>query len=397
MKNRIIYQLKNKIKLSITGKNINRFIMRLHNNKIEILKCNHINKEKINIIIYEKDYEKLEKIKTIYNIEKLNTYGIIKIKKKLNLNKYLIISIIIGLITLKLLTSIIYNVEIIYNDQETIKFLKQELKNYGIKEKTFKKNYHQIQKIKEDLINKYKDKIEWIEIETKGTKYIVRTEIRIIKEKEEQPKNRNIVSKKEAIIKEVQATKGQIIKEKNTYVKKGDIVISGNIMDNEIIKDKVPAEGIIFGETWYEINVTYPFVYQETKELNNKKEVYVIKFLNKNIELFNKNKFKTKKIKEKNILSNKLLPISFVKQNQTQTEEIEQILTIDEAIKKAEEKNLSIEDLSRRTQVGIEKLTAYEKGELIPSTLTIMVLSTTLQVRCILRVTVSASRFFPST
>ena len=86
MKNKIIYQLKNKIKISITGKNINRFIMRLHNNNIEILKCNHINKEKINIIIYEKDYEKLEKIKTIYNIEKLNTYGMIKIKKKLNLN-----------------------------------------------------------------------------------------------------------------------------------------------------------------------------------------------------------------------------------------------------------------------------------------------------------------------
>ena len=44
------------------------------------------------------------------------------------------------------------------------------------------------------------------------------------------------------------------------------------------------------------------------------------------------------------------------------------------------EKNLSIEDLSRRTQVGIEKLTAYEKGELIPSTQTILVLSTTLEV-----------------
>ena len=215
MKNKIIYQLKNKIKLSITGKNINRFIIRLHKNKIEILKCNHINKEKINIIIYEKDYEKLENIKTIYNIEKLNTYGMIKIKKKLNLNKYLIISIIIGLIILKLLTSIIYNVEIIYNDQEKINFLRQELKNYGIKEKTFKKNYHQIEKIKEDLLNKYKDKIEWIEIETKGTKYIVRVEFRIIKEKEEQPKNRNIVAKKEAIIKDIKATNGQIIKEIN--------------------------------------------------------------------------------------------------------------------------------------------------------------------------------------
>lgn len=340
MKNKIIYQLKSKIKLSITGKNINRFIMRLHNNKIEILKCNHINKEKINIIIYEKDYKKLEEIKTIYNIEKINTYGIIKIKKKLNINKYLIISIMLGIIILKTLSSIIFDIEIVYNDKETRDFLRQELKNYGIKEKTFKKSYHQIEKIKEDLINKYKDKIEWIEIETKGTKYIVRLEIRIIKEKEEIPKNRNIISKKDAIIKEIKAERGQIIKEINSYVKKGDTIISGNIMDNEVIKNTVPAEGVVYGEVWYEINITYPFVYQETKELENTKEVYVIKFLNKNIELFNKNKFKTKKIKEKNIISNNLLPISIVKQNQTETLEIQELLTIDEAIKKASDKGI---------------------------------------------------------
>lgn len=340
MKNKIIYQLKSKIKLSITGKNINRFVMRLHNNKIEILKCNHINKEKINIIIYEKDYKKLEEIKTIYNIEKINTYGMIKIKKKLNINKYLIISIMLGIIILKILSSIIFDIEIVYNDKETRDFLRQELKNYGIKEKTFKKNYHQIEKIKEDLINKYKDKIEWIEIETKGTKYIVRLEKRIIKEKEEETKNRNIISKKDAIIKEIKAEHGQIIKEINSYVKKGDTIISGNIMDNEIIKNTVPAEGVVYGEVWYEINITYPFVYQETKELENTKEVYVIKFLNKNIELFNKNKFKTKKIKEKNIISNNLLPISIVKQNQTETEEIQELLTIDEAIKKASDKGI---------------------------------------------------------
>ena len=340
MKNKIIYQLKSKIKLSITGKNINRFIMRLHNNKIEILKCNHINKEKINIIIYEKDYKKLEEIKTIYNIEKLNTYGMIKIKKKLNINKYLIISIMLGIIILKTLSSIIFDIEIVYNDKETRDFLRQELKNYGIKEKTFKKSYHQIEKIKEDLINKYKDKIEWIEIETKGTKYIVRLEIRIIKEKEEIPKNRNIISKKDAIIKEIKAERGQIIKEINSYVKKGDTIISGNIMDNEVIKNTVPAEGVVYGEVWYEINITYPFVYQETKELGNTKEVYVIKFLNKNIELFNKNKFKTKKIKEKTIISNNILPISIVKQNQTETEEIQELLTIDEAIKKASDKGI---------------------------------------------------------
>ena len=59
MKNKILFQLKSKVKLKITGKNINRFIIRLNENKIEILKCKNINKEEINIIIYEKDYKKL--------------------------------------------------------------------------------------------------------------------------------------------------------------------------------------------------------------------------------------------------------------------------------------------------------------------------------------------------
>lgn len=44
------------------------------------------------------------------------------------------------------------------------------------------------------------------------------------------------------------------------------------------------------------------------------------------------------------------------------------------------EKNLSIEELSLRTQVSTEKLTAYENGEQIPSTQTILILSTVLEV-----------------
>lgn len=340
MKNKIIYDLKSKIKINIRGKNINRFIMRLHNNKIEILKCIQKNKEEIDIIIYEKDYEKLKKIKTIYNIEKINTYGIIKIKKQLNINKYLIISMILGLIIIKTLTSMIFKIEIIYNDQETINFIRNELKQYGIKEKKFKKTYKEIQTIKESIINKHRDKIEWLEIETLGTKYIVRLEMRKLEEKKEEKQNRNIIAKKDAIIKKIKAEHGQIIKEINSYVKKGDIVISGNILDNEIIKDTIPAEGVVFGEVWYETKVTYPFAYKETKELNNQQEIYVIKILNKEIEL-TKNKYKTKKIEEKNILSNNLLPIKLVKQKQIETEEIEEILTTDEAIQKATEKAIN--------------------------------------------------------
>lgn len=342
MKNKIIYNLKSKIKLIITGKNINRFIIRLNNNNIDILNSNQINKEQIEIIIYEKDLEKVKKLKTIYNIEKKEEYGLIKIKKEINKNKYIIISMILGYALLIFLCNIIYEVDIIHNDEETRNFLKQELKNYGIKEKTLKKDYKKIEQIKKEIINKNRDKIEWLEIETIGTKYVVRVETRIIKEKEQQPLNRNIIAKKDAIIKKIEAEQGQIIKEINNYVKKGDIVISGNIYVENEIKNTVPAQGKIYGETWYEINISYPFIYNETKLTNNKKKVLTIKIINKTIEL-TKNKFKNKKIEEKPIIKNNLIPISITIQNQTEQNVIEQILTKEEALEKAE-------------QLGIEKI-----------------------------------------
>ncbi len=45
-----------------------------------------------------------------------------------------------------------------------------------------------------------------------------------------------------------------------------------------------------------------------------------------------------------------------------------------------EERNWSLEDLSMKTQLGVERLTQYESGQQIPSTQTILKLSTVLEV-----------------
>ena len=342
MKNNIIYKLKSKLKLIVTGKNINRFIMRLNNNKINILKSNQISDKQIEIVIYNSDYDKVKKIKTIYNIDKVEEYGLIKIKKEVNKNKYILISMILGYALLIFLCNIIYEVDIIHNDEEIRTFLKRELKEYGIKEKTLKKNFEQIEKIKNEIINKNRDKIEWLEIEVLGTKYVVRVEERIIKKQEQKLENRNIIAKKDSIIKKIEAEQGQIIKEINDYVKKGEIIISGNIFVDESLKNTVSAEGKVYGEVWYEISVSYPFIYNEIKLTNNKKKVLALKILNNTIEL-TKNKYKNKKIEEKTIIKNNILPLSITIQNQKEQNVIEQILTKDEALTKAE-------------QLGIEKI-----------------------------------------
>ena len=61
MKNKIIYILKSKIKINIKGKNINRFITRLYNNKIEILKCKIGKKCYERLVLVQGKSEKMQK------------------------------------------------------------------------------------------------------------------------------------------------------------------------------------------------------------------------------------------------------------------------------------------------------------------------------------------------
>ena len=130
-------------------------------------------------------------------------------------------------------------------------------------------------------------------------------------------------------------TNGVSLVNVNDYVKKGDTLISGDIKLNDELKGNISSDGKVYGEVWYNVKVEYPFHYKEIKETGNNKNIYVLKFLNKNIEL-SFNKFKDKKIEEKQIIN--YYPFSLVKQKQKEVEIIDDIYTEEEVIKKAEEK-----------------------------------------------------------
>ena len=334
MKNYILYLLKSKIILNIKGNNIEKFIKRLKNNKIEILNISYVNKNEINIKIYKKDY---------YN-------GLIKIKNKILNNKFMITLIVISFSILYLITNTIFSIDVITNDSKMKQILKEELEELGIKKYKFKKDYNTLQNIKSEILTKYRDKLDWIEIESIGTKYIVRYEPRIESDEKINTPSRHIIAKKDCVIKSIDVSSGQIVKNINSYVKKGDIIVSGYVDLNGNIKDTVSANGTILGETWYKVTITYPYKYYESYETGNKKEIYAINLLNKSIELFNLKKYKTKNIEEKIILKNNLLPIKLVKQIQKETKVINQELNEDELIEK--EVELSKEKIESKLKAG---------------------------------------------
>ena len=333
----MIEKLISKISLNIKGKNINRFIKRLRTKKIEILSLKYKNPNEADIIIYKKDYETVLKIKSIYDVTELDVFGLIKIKRKIKISKHLIVLTLIAFAIFLFFTHVIFDVEVIHSNKDIRNLLLNELKAEGIKKLSFKKSYNEISKIKEKILNKYPDKIEWLEIEENGTKYTVRVEERTIVKEDENNTPRNIVAGKDGVLKKVIAEKGDIVKDMNDYVKKGDMIINGELIFNEKVTGKVKAEGKAYAEVWYVTKTEYPFATYTETETGKTKEVYAIKFLNHTFE-FTLHKFKTKKIEEEDIVKHSLIPIKLVKQKQKETKVTDQILTVEEAIDKAKEK-----------------------------------------------------------
>lgn len=334
MNDKIAEFLRSKLKIKITGKNIKRFISKLVYHKINLLNVNVINDKEAFITIYKNDLDKIEKIKSIYSLDILDSAGYIKIKKKLKINNFIIIFIFLGLISLFFLSNIIFSIEVIHYDKDIISFMKKELAHYGIKEKSFKKSFDELEKIKSTILHKYKDKLEWIEIQNIGTKYIIRIEERKIISTKENTDLQHIIATKNAIIKKVLATSGTVIKSKNTFVNKGDIVISGEIKLYDEIKNYTRAEGIIYGEVWYTVKTSYPFIYSEKKMTGKVKKRLLLKVFN-NYYGLNFKKYDDAVLIDKELIYNPILPISFVYQEQKETIDNSFILTEEEANDKA--------------------------------------------------------------
>lgn len=364
MKNYVLFLFRSKLNLNIRGNNVERFIKRLKNNNIEILNITYLSKDEINIRIYKEDYDSVINLKTIYEIDILDYYGTVRLKNNIFDNKFIIISILVAFILLYFITNMVFSIEVVTNDSKMSEVLKTELNEYGIDKYKFKKSYNEIQNIKKEILSKYKNELEWIEIENIGTKYIIRYEPRIINNIENNIPLRNIIASKDAVISDMSISNGQIIKNINSYVKKGDIIVSGYIDLNGSVKDTVGADGIVYGETWYEIKITYPYNYYENYETGKEKKVPVIKFLSKEIELFNFNKYKTKNVNDSILIKNNILPIWFSIQQQRETKVIDENYTEEELVKRAIEysKNKLEEKLDKDEYVKNHKILEETKN-----------------------------------
>lgn len=364
MKAKILKIFSSNIKIKVTGKNINNFLKRLIYNNINIIKVVNISYKEADLIINYQDLEKINKYKTIYNIEVIEYQGKLKLLKLIKKNIFIISFLILGLIIIYILSNVIFSVEVIHSNSSIVKLLEKELNYYGIKKYSFVKSYNEIEKIENKILKDNKDNLEWLEIIREGTKYIVRVEERIINKDNQDTAIYNITASKNAIIKVIEATKGEKQKEVNNYVTKGEVIISPYITMPNNEKVLSSAKGSVLGEVWYTINIEYPYSYNEISYTGKSKKVLTFTFLNKRISLFDFKKYKSFNKDTKVIFKDNISSLSLNKEYQYETKVINDILTYDEvkekainlAKKKLKDKYSSIKDITKVITINEEDL-----------------------------------------
>lgn len=296
-----------KYKVVVEGKNPDYFIKQLIKNNIFIYE---IKKEykKLEIIISTEDFDKLKKIKTSYKYYVLDSYGVAKFKYFVKKYLFFLVCLGFGVGVIVLLSNVIFDVEVIHSNAYIREIIYNNLKEKGIYKYRFKVSFLEKEKIVDWILKKETNDIEWLEIEEVGTKYVVKVEQRKKNNVKDLCKNRNIVAKKDARLLEIQADVGEVVRKKNDYLKKGDIVISGVIHNKEVVVSKRCAVGKIFGEVWYKVNLEIPKEYREEKVTGREKKQLEINFLGKTFSIFNN--FKTYKRNSRQLIGSNILPIN---------------------------------------------------------------------------------------
>lgn len=249
-------------------RNKNRMLVKLFKSRINVYDI-EIKDDDLYIKVLDSDYEKIKKQIVTAQFYYAGESGFYKAKKMVTPLR--IFAVISFLLLTSFFSRIIVRVDVIHSNKEIRELVKKSLEKEGISIWSIKKDYDSLQSIKTNLLNTYKDRLEWLEIENIGMRYVIRIEERIINNFENKNTLCHIVALKSGVVESIVSTKGEVLVREGQYVKENDILISGEVKFNEEVKNNVCASGTVLAEVWYETHVSLPIEYVTKKRTGKKR------------------------------------------------------------------------------------------------------------------------------
>lgn len=319
---------KNIVWISSKCDNYYRLIRKIENLSIKIYEVKYIEKV-LYLKVTKNDYEKISKYIISYKFKIVRNTGINKLIENIKQEKIFVISLVVGFLVFLCLKNLIVKVNIVHENGNIRELIKDELDENGIKVLSFKKSYKKLDEIRQKILDKHPDKLDWMEFEVRGMVINVKIEERIITDIKKNDRVCDIVAKKNGVINEIKIEQGEGLVNINDYVKEGDLLIRGSVKYNEEDKRYTCASGEIYATTWYTGSISIPFKYYEYEKQNDKRYNLVWEYNDNKHEIF-KNRLENYESNYKTLL--KIFDFNLYIDKQVSVKKIEKEYSEEEAL-----------------------------------------------------------------
>ena len=270
--------------VSIKGKNPKKLLGTFIKQKINMEQIKY-SKDEILVKVSYEDYKKIKGIRTSYKVDIVKTSGKNRLWQLYQKNKVSLLVFVISVFFIIFMSNLILFINIESDNSKLKKDIIEELISNGITLYTPKKSYQKLKEVGTKIKNNNLNEMEWIELEQKGVTLHVKVIERLNKDNKETNDFKDIVASKNGYIRKVYSRKGQLMKNIDDYVKKGEVIISGNIFRNEKVAGKVRASGKVYAEVWYIVKINKNLSYTDAEEKTKGKESLKLKINNHKINI----------------------------------------------------------------------------------------------------------------
>jgi len=258
MKNDWISYLKGTVRVSITGKGIERLMNQFIRNGISFRNVKKMDEQTIMAEIFVEDISAIRATmrksgcKLFFHQKKGGPF----LLKKMWRNSGFVLGLIAFLCIIMVLSNMVWKIDVKGATPYMSHRIMKELDAMGVQKGKLKFVLDDPDTIQRKLTEKIQD-LTWVGVEVKGTAYHFQVVEKNIPKVVEQTSPGNIIAKKKAVVTYMFVEKGQPLVKVHDFVQRGQLLVSGVIGKNETQK-VVASKGAVYGEVWYKAEVSIP-------------------------------------------------------------------------------------------------------------------------------------------
>jgi len=258
MKMSWLHQLRGVVTIRITGRGIEELVNAAAADGLQLLGLRRTSREETVCRVLLRDYWRLRPYlrRTGCRMRIVAKEGAPFFLARIERRKFFIAGMALFVVGMYLLSSLVWRVEVKGNENLPEEQILQAARQEGIHPFQWSFRLKGADELSKRLTAKLPG-TAWVGVSRQGTKITIEVVESTIPKPKELLSPRHLVAKADAVVTHVWAETGRPVVKKNGRVKKGDILISGTLGDEDSMQTVV-AKGEVKGLVWHEYDIVSP-------------------------------------------------------------------------------------------------------------------------------------------